>query len=138
MRQTSYTSSEVASLVADFAEFSTRWRSAVEGIVQAGQVLIEAKAVLRHRHFLDLVGDLNLGERKAQYLMNISRHEVISNPHHWCAFPPSWGTLAELATIRPRRMLALIASGEIKSTMTRDEAIRLTVDKSQNASKETS
>ena len=43
--------------------------------------------------------------------MYLARNELISNPYHWHAFPPSPRTLWELTQIRPKqRLLELIAS----------------------------
>ena len=63
-------------------------------------MLIEAKNELEHGQFIDwVVNDLRFGIRKdgsreadlrkAQMLMFLARNEVISNPCHWHAFPPS-------------------------------------------------
>ena len=133
MRQISPTTGETAVLVAELAKrFRDCWGASVGGIARAGQTLVDAKAALPRGHFLDLIATLKLDQHKAQYFMNVARHPIISNPDQWCAFPPSWRTLAELATIRRVPMLALIESGEIHPTMTREEAIRLTPDQSQN------
>ena len=115
--------------------FTTRFRNAlkksVEGIIEAGRVLIEAKNDLEHGEFIDwVVNDLRFGLRKdggrpadlrkAQMLMFLARNEVISNACHWHAFPPSPRTLWELTQIRPKqRLLELIASGSINPGMTR-------------------
>jgi hypothetical protein len=119
------------------ADFRAAFRKGVEGIIQAGQVLVDAKAALPHGEFTDMVErDLRLGIRKAQMLMAICEHPVISNAHHWCAFPPSWRTLWELTHIRPdRRMLELIAGGEIYQGMTREEAIGLMPGQRQETAK---
>ena len=84
--------------------FTTRFRNAlkksVEGIIEAGRVLIEAKNELEHGQFIDwVVRELRFGTRKdgsrpadlrkAQILMFLARNEVISNANHWYAFPPS-------------------------------------------------
>lgn len=107
-------------------------RKSVEGIFQAGGVLIEGKAQLVHGEFIDWVtNDLKLGEgkvgmRKAQMLMNIARHPILSKANQWFAFPPSWRTIHEISLIRPKsRLLAFIANGKINSGMTREEVIAL-------------
>lgn len=118
------------------AELTRRYRAAmrksVEGIIEAGRVLIDGKERLPHGKFIEWVtGDLRLGDekmgiRKADMLMNIAHHEVISNSHHWYQLPSSWRTLYELTLIKPNsRLLALIANGKINSGMTREEAIAL-------------
>jgi hypothetical protein len=59
-------------------------------------------------------------------LMNLAAHEVISNPSHWLALPPSIRTLYELTQIRPAQQLVkLIEKGKVHSGMTREEAMEL-------------
>jgi hypothetical protein len=129
---------------------TTRFRNAlkksVEGIIEAGRVLIEAKHELEHGQFTDWVvrelrfgvrkdGDGEADIRKAEMLMFLARNEVISNRCHWHAFPPSPRTLWELTQIRPKqRLLELIASGKINFAMTREEAVVLRHGKSQGRS----
>jgi hypothetical protein len=82
------------------ARFRRALKKSVEGIVEAGCVLIDAKNELEHGQFTDwVVGELRFGTRKvgsreadlrkAEMLMFLARNEVISNPCHWHAFPPS-------------------------------------------------
>ena len=122
-------------------------KKSVEGIIEAGRVLIEAKNELEHGQFIDwVVNDLRFGIRrdggrpadlrKAQMLMFLARNEVISNACHWHAFPPSLRTLWELTQIRPKqRLLELIADGTINSGMTREEAVALRHETSQERSR---
>ncbi len=119
------------------ARFRNALRKGVEGIIEAGRVLIEAKNELEHGQFMKwVVRELRFGERrtgdrranirKADMLMFLARNEVISNRQHWHALPPSPRTLWELTQIRPkRRLLELIANNKIYSGMTREEAIAL-------------
>jgi hypothetical protein len=125
------------------ARFRDALKKSVEGIVEAGRVLIEAKNELEHGQFIDwVVRELRFGTRKdgsreadlrkAQILMFLARNEVISNASHWHAFPPSSRTLWELSQIRPKqRLLELIANGTINSGMTREEAVALRHKNSQ-------
>jgi hypothetical protein len=117
--------------------FRKAFRKSVEGIIEAGRVLIEAKDELEHGQFIDWVerdlrfgsgqeGDRGLSLRKAQMLMFVAKNEVISNANHWFVFPPSWRTLWELSQIRPKhRLLDLITNGRINPGMTREEAVAL-------------
>jgi hypothetical protein len=119
------------------ARFRNALKKSVEGIIEAGRVLIEAKNELEHGQFTDwVVDELRFGARKsntreadlrkAEMLMFLARNEVISNPCHWHAFPPSPRTLWELTQVRPKqRLLELIAQGKVNSGMTREEAIAL-------------
>jgi hypothetical protein len=132
------------------SELTTRFRNAlkksVEGIIEAGRVLIEAKSELEHGQFIDwVVNELRFGTRKvgvrdadirkAELLMFLARNEVISKSCHWHDFPPSPRTLWELTQIRPKqRLLELIANGTINSGMTREEAVALRHKTSQERS----
>jgi hypothetical protein len=128
------------------ARFRNALKKSVEGIVEAGLVLIQAKSELEHGQFIDwIVNELRFGTRKAgaphadirkaEMLMFLARNEVISNACHWHDFPPSPRTLWELTQIRPKqRLLALIADGTINSAMTREEAIALRHGASQERS----
>src|ERR1700674_3043975 len=70
------------------ARFQSAWKNAVAGIIEAGRVVIEAKHGLEHGQFIDWVEhDLRLGLRKAQMLMIVAGHPVLSNANHWYAFP---------------------------------------------------
>jgi hypothetical protein len=94
------------------ARFRNALKKSVEGIIEVGRVLIEAKNELEHGQFTDWVvrklrfgtrkdGNCEADLRKAEMLMFLARNEVISNPCHWHAFPPSPRTLWELTQIRP-------------------------------------
>ena len=130
------------------SELTARFRNAlkrsVEGIIEAGRVLIEAKNELEHGQFIDwVVNELRTRKarvrdadiRKAELLMFLARNEVISKSCHWHDFPPSPRTLWELTQIRPKqRLLDLIADGTINPGMTREEAIALRHRTSQERS----
>jgi hypothetical protein len=128
------------------ARFRNALKKSVEGIIEAGRVLIEAKNELEHGQFIDwVVRELRFGTqkdesrpadlRKVQMLMFLARNEVISNACHWHAFPPSFRTLWELTQIRPKqRLLELIANGTINPGMTREEAVALRHKYSQQRS----
>jgi hypothetical protein len=79
---------------------SGRAKKSVEGIIEAGRVLIDAKSELEHGQFMDwVVRELHLGTqkdgnrephlRKAEMLMFLARNEVISNSCHWHDFLPA-------------------------------------------------
>jgi hypothetical protein len=123
----------------DLSVLTQRFRNAlkksVEGIVEAGQVLSEAKSRIEHGKFTDWVDrELRFGAslkahspeanlRQAEVLMLLARHDVISNPCHWHALPPSIRTLYELTQIDQRRLLKLIEKGRIHAGTTREEAV---------------
>ncbi len=116
--------------------FRNALKQSVAGIVEAGQVLIEAKKKLPYGQFTDWVdrelrfgaptktGSRAVNIRQAEMLMLLARHEVISNASHWHALPPSIRTLYELTLIRPeQRLLKLIEDGGVHAGTTREEAI---------------
>jgi hypothetical protein len=128
------------------ARFRNALKKSVEGIIEAGRVLIEAKSELEHGEFSEwVVRELRFGARKdgsresdlrkADMLMFLARNEIISNSCHWHDFPPSPRTLWELTQIRPKqRLLELIADGTINAGMTREEAVALRHRTSQERS----
>jgi N6-adenosine-specific RNA methylase IME4 len=104
------------------------WRKAVGGIIEAGQILIEAKEALPHGRFLAMVKDrLRMGERTAQRLMAIAGDDWISNPTHVSHLPPSWGALYLITKLDIADRERLISVGCIRPDMQRsdlEEAIR--------------
>lgn len=124
----------------DLKQLTQRFRNAltksVAGIIEAGQVLIEAENKLPHGQFSDWVDrELRFGAptkahsreaniRHGQMLRLLAKNEVISNPCHWHALPPSIRTLYELTQIRPeQRLIKLIEKGRVHAGTTREEAI---------------
>jgi Protein of unknown function (DUF3102) len=106
--------------------FNNAMKKGVEGIIEAGNVLIEAKGKLGHGHFTDwLTNEIKCDPRTAQYLMQAAQHSVISKPCHWHAFPPSPRTLYELSHIH--NLVELIEDGTINPGMTRETAIELRI-----------
>jgi hypothetical protein len=115
--------------------FRNALKKGVEGIIEAGCVLIEAKKKLPRGHFTGwVVRELRFGSRKdgsreadlrkAEMLMLLARNEVIANPCHWHALPPSIRTLYELTQIcSTQRLLKLIEKGKVHAGTTREEAI---------------
>jgi hypothetical protein len=98
---------------------------AVEGIIAAGRHLQEAKDEVKHGEWLPLLKSLKIGERTAQMLMKIATHEVLANPNHWFAFPTSWRTLSELATLPPKLLEAKIIDGTITPEIERKDVTAL-------------
>jgi hypothetical protein len=107
--------------------FKSAMKQSLEGILQAGDVLIEAKRALPHGKWLSWVEqDLKIGIRSAQILMFIARNPVISNAtHESLLLPVSPRTLYELSQFQPARLSALISSGRITPGLTREEAVAL-------------
>jgi hypothetical protein len=119
--------------------FRNAWKMGVSGIIQAGQVLLDGKEQLAHGEWLGwLHKDLKLHERRAQMLMLVASHPVLSNANHASHLPASWTTLYALSFLcrpgqSPQKMLGLIKSGAIHPTMTREEATALLPGRQQGS-----
>jgi hypothetical protein len=98
---------------------------AVEGIIAAGKHLQEAKREVGRGNWLPLLERVGIEARTAQMLMTIAGHPVISNAKHCFAFPPSWGTLAQLARLDDEALEAAIKDGTVRPDMTRKDAMAL-------------
>jgi hypothetical protein len=117
-------------------QFTNAMKKGVQGIIDAGQVLINAKSELGHGHFTNWVtNELKYGNmRSAEMQMQLARHNVISNPSHWHAFPPSVRTLHVITQIRPaERLIELTKEGKVYSGMTREEAMTLRAHEEKSA-----
>lgn len=100
----------------------TAWSKTIEGILDTGNALIEAKAELRFGHFEHLVKErCPFGARSAQRLMAVAHHEVISNATHGSGLPASWRTLYELSKFEPRELNHAISNHWVKPDMSRKD-----------------
>jgi hypothetical protein len=73
------------------ARFRNALKKSVEGIIEAGRVLIEAKNELEHGEFTNwVVRELRFGTRRERsMLMFLARNEVIAKSCHWHDFLPA-------------------------------------------------
>ena len=98
----------------------------VEGIIEAGKALAEAKNSLEHGEWIPMLQeDLHMSQRTAHMLMEIAQHNVISNQQHIADLPPSWGTLYELTRVPERTLNARLRDGTINPQMQRREVAAL-------------
>jgi hypothetical protein len=117
------------------SRFRSALRKSIEGIIEMGKVLIEAKEQLPHGQFLDWVeGELKFPVRDAQTLMYLARNEVISNAKNFAYLPPSPTALWELCQIPKPRLRELIADGTINPGMRIEDAVALRRGPSQERS----
>jgi hypothetical protein len=80
------------------ARITERWRASVEMIIDAGRILIEAKAQLAHGEFGAMCEtSLPFTQRVAQALMAIARDHRLQK--YSAKLPPSWGTLYEMTKL---------------------------------------
>ncbi len=97
-------------------------RSSVASIVSAGVNLIAAKAALPHGSWLPMLKLAGVGERKAQTLIKIASHPILSDPQQAALLPAGWTTLAELAELGEDDVRGALASGIIGPDLTRTQA----------------
>ncbi len=94
----------------------------VASIIEAGQLLIEAKAELPHGQFGPMLADLGLGEVMAQRFMRVASHPVLSNPSSGTGLPPSINVLDELTRVPEDELLDAIDNGTVGPSTTRTQA----------------
>jgi hypothetical protein len=100
------------------------WRTAVEAIIQTGEMLIKAKASLPHGQWLPLCEQLPFSKATATKLMKIARHAP-----RWrranAGLPPNWSTLYYLTMLSNEQWRTAIRAGNIHKNMERADAIEL-------------
>ena len=96
-------------------------------IIAGAKKLIEAKAALKRSKgsFGALVEELGLDQDKAERLMKIARHPVLSDSAHARNLPLSWMTLFTLSKIPAAALAQLIEDGSIHPGLERKAAERL-------------
>jgi hypothetical protein len=120
----------VASDGAARKDFVKRIREAigksVEGFVDVGRTLIEAKEKLQHGQFENMIeADLSMSTQTAQKLMAIARHPVISKAAHARDLPAAWSTLYELTKVPEGKLKAKLDDGTINPSMERKDVAEL-------------
>ena len=82
------------------------WRKTVQGVLDTGQHLIEAKGELSHGEWGKLTGRadghdgmLPFSHVTAYQLMAVTKCPQLANVRHVKHLPPSWGTLYQLSTL---------------------------------------
>jgi Zn finger protein HypA/HybF involved in hydrogenase expression len=112
----------------DYADVVQRLlKMAVSHIIDAGRTLAEAKEHLEHGEWLRMFRDhenhlerpLPFGARKAQMLMRIAEHPILSDANHGSHLPTSWRTLYELTRVPDPVLERALAKGLIHPAMER-------------------
>ena len=76
------------------------WRKSVDGIIETGQRLLDAKADIADGEWESFVVTwLDFGTRSAQQLMVVAQSPRLADRRNKLRLPASWGTLYELATL---------------------------------------
>lgn len=99
------------------------WQASIAGILEAGRLLAEAKAVLPHGAFEAMIeADLPFSPSTARRLMIVAEDARIRAHAH--VLPPSWMTLYELTKLDDEVFERRVADGTIRPDMDRKAAIR--------------
>jgi N6-adenosine-specific RNA methylase IME4 len=111
-------------------EFAARitacWRKSAECYIEAGRLLIDAKARLPHGEFEAMVAaNLPFGPRTARKLMAIGRDLRITNRTHASVLPAKFETLYELTKVADDEFTTRIADGTINPDMERKDVSRV-------------
>jgi hypothetical protein len=105
------------------------WQKAVIGIIETGQLLIEAKAALPHGRFTKLfdkeIGDLPFGKETAQRLMKVARNKVLTNAAYTPFLPACWYTLSTLSRAPDEQLERWILDGSVHPELRQLDAIKL-------------
>lgn len=105
------------------------WRSTLDGIFEAGRLLVEAKAALAHGQFERMVeSELPFGARTARMLMSIADDPRLTDRNHGSVLPPSWRTLYELTKLPDGTFGDAIERGIIRPDMQRKDLAPLLVE----------
>src|SRR5262245_20538666 len=116
------------------ARISASVKKAVEGILETGRLLIEAKDHLRHGDFTKMIeSQLPFGPRMAQKYMKIATHKVLSDPKHASLLPPAVDTLDAMARLDKPLLLEKINDGSINPKLMRKDVARLKGEKEEKA-----
>ena len=88
------------------------WNKSVEGFLEAGALLVEAKSKLEHGQFESMISrDVPFTVSTARRLMMVARHSLISNRAHAHDLPPSWYTLYDLTKVPLPTLEAALEDG---------------------------
>src|SRR5262249_47977571 len=101
-------------------KIANAWRKGIDSIFECGDLLIEARAKLKHGEFQKMIDrSLPFKPRMAQMLMKIAADKRLRNAKHASLLPPSWYSLYRLTTLSDAEFEAALADGTINPEMTR-------------------
>lgn len=107
-------------------EINVLWRKTAEAYIQMGRLLNEAKKALKTSEWNILLDDkLDFDERKAQKLMKIAKHPILTAASHVTLLPPSYTTLETLARLDGPTLTKAFKKGDIHPNMERSDAEEL-------------
>lgn len=107
--------------IAQYAErINAAWRQSVQGVIEAGRLLAQAKAELSADFYKQMIEQhLPFVRRTADRLIAISQDERIAT--HASLMPPSWTTMYELTRLDDEAFTARIDDGTINAEMERKD-----------------
>lgn len=102
------------------------WRKSLEGILEAGRILIEAENKLGKTRYLNMVQfELPFTRTTASRLRIIAGDKRITDCAYTHRLPPSWFTLYELTHLKDDAFYQAVEKGLIHPGMTQKETKRL-------------
>jgi hypothetical protein len=115
-------------------QINAQWRQSYASVIEAGRILLEAKACLPHGSFEAMVQrQLEFSPSTAQRLMIVARDHRLTNPAHVQLLPRSYATLYELSKLSDEQFRLGVERGIINPDMERKdvELIRPTPSRSE-------
>lgn len=102
------------------------WRSTVQGIIETGKRIAEAKAALPHGEFLQMVESrLPFGKYTARRLLAVGADKRFLKGEHVPLLPASWGTLYAITRLDDPTFDRALSDGIIRPDVQRHEITRL-------------
>lgn len=102
-------------------EIERRWKGALQSILEAGQLLLEAKQNLLRVQFKHLLEELPFKKRTADRLMAIASDPRLTDNGYHKFLPSCWGTLYEISRLSDSQFKIAISQGILKPQATRSE-----------------
>lgn len=102
------------------------WRKSLEGILEAGRILIEAERELGKTRYLNMVQfQLPFSRATASKLRIIAGDKRIASCSFTNSLPPSWDSLYQLTHLKDEVFYQAITDGRIHAGITQKETKRL-------------
>lgn len=127
-----HTSVQAGDAKAWAAKINAEWRKSLESVIEAGRILLEAKASLLHGQFTLMVEqELDFNPRTAQRLMAIAQDVRLANPVISPRLPKAWTTLYELTTLTDEEFDRALKEEIIHPKMERADVARVRPEASE-------
>lgn len=111
------------------------WNRSVQGILDAGKHLVQAKQELPRQDFAAMVeNDLPFGGSTVRKLIRIGQDERLASGEHVHKLPPAWGTLYEISKLDDAALEAGIRDGRINPEVQRAAVVKISGKKTGSRS----